>query len=190
MKRTPEKTGKRCVGFPPIVGESPRILVLGSMPSEASIAAGEYYAHRANRFWPLMARLFPEAADDLTSSDYVRRTAALRRVGVALWDTIGTCEREGSSDSRIRRAEPNDLAKFLRECPSLTHVILNGRKSEAVWRRHAEAEVLLQRPDLIVRVCPSTSPANAALRLDDLVAAWRSALASGKSAWSESQSNC
>lgn len=82
-------------GLAPVVGEAPLILILGSMPGAASLAAAQYYAHPANRFWPLMALLFPEETARLSSPDYEERLEGLRRSGVALWDTIGSCERAG-----------------------------------------------------------------------------------------------
>ena len=155
-------------GLAPVVGEAPLILILGSMPGAASLAAAQYYAHPANRFWPLMA-----------SPDYEERLQGLRRSGVALWDTIGSCERAGSLDSSIRNMTPNDVAGLLKSHPTIGTVVLNGSKSAVVWRRHAQREALLERPDLRVLALPSTSPANARLRLADLEMTWREALAVG-----------
>ncbi|MBR1885099.1 MAG: DNA-deoxyinosine glycosylase, partial [Schwartzia sp.] len=95
----------RCVGLAPIVDEHARILILGSMPGAASLAAQEYYAHPANRFWPLMTRLLCEAE---TPSSYPERLAMLLRHHVALWDAIDVCDRAGSLDSDIRNATAND----------------------------------------------------------------------------------
>ena len=166
-------------GLAPVVGEAPLILILGSMPGAASLAAAQYYAHPANRFWPLMALLFPEETARLSSPDYEERLEGLRRSGVALWDTIGSCERAGSLDSSIRNMTPNDVAGLLKSHPTIGTVVLNGSKSAVVWRRHAQREALLERPDLRVLALPSTSPANARLRLADLEMTWREALAGG-----------
>lgn len=137
-------------GLAPVVGEAPLILILGSMPGAASLAAVQYYAHPANRFWPLMALLFPEETARLSSPDYEERLEGLRRSGVALWDTIGSCERAGSLDSSIRNMTPNDVAGLLKSHPTIGTVVLNGSKSAVVWRRHAQREALLERPDLRV----------------------------------------
>lgn len=166
----------RLSGLAPAAGGTPRILILGSMPGAASLAAARYYAHPANRFWPLMALIFPLEAERLSSPDYETRLEGLRAAGVALWDTIGSCERAGSLDSSIRSAEPNDVAGLLARFPTIETVILNGGKSAAVWRRHAERAALAVRPGLRVLALPSTSPANARLRLADLEKAWRAAL--------------
>ena len=83
----------RCVGFAPRIDKSCTVLILGSMPSAASLAAGQYYAHPQNRFWPLMARLLE--GYDVPSEDYEERLAMLLRHHVALWDAIDACDREG-----------------------------------------------------------------------------------------------
>lgn len=162
----------RLKGFPPLYSASARVLILGSMPSAASLAAGRYYAHRANRFWPVMAAVFPQKAAALLSPDFDERYAALTSLGIALWDTIGECEREGSLDSAIRSAVPNDLPAFLKRSPSVRLVILNGKKSLEVWRRAAQASVAAVAPELSTVCLPSTSPANAAVRLPELVDIW------------------
>lgn len=173
--RTPSDgaLGVRLTGLAPVAHGAPRILILGSMPGATSLAAERYYAHPANRFWPLMARLFPAEAEKLSSPDYGTRLEGLRSAGVALWDTIGSCERAGSLDSSIRGVTPNDIAGLLARFPTIETVILNGGKSAAVWRRHAERAALAVRPDLRVAALPSTSPANARLSLADLEKAWR-----------------
>lgn len=165
----------RLRGFPPVLGDRPRILVLGSMPSVASLAAGAYYAHPRNRFWPVAGAVlgFDPALP------YGRRVAALTASGVALWDTIASCEREGSLDSAILRPVPNDFAALLAARPTLGRICLNGGKAAAMWRRFALPELAaagypVERLD--VRALPSTSPANARRSLDDLIALWRPAL--------------
>lgn len=165
-----------CVGLAPVVGLAPTVLILGSMPGRASIDAVQYYAHRANRFWPLMARLFPKEAQRLTSSDYEERLEGLKRSGVALWDTIGECERTGSLDSAIRNAKPNAILAFLTIHPTIKTVVLNGRKSEDMWKRYMAKDVAMAFPNINVHVVPSTSPANAALKLEDLEVVWSIAL--------------
>lgn len=167
-------------GFAPIVGDTARILVLGSMPSAASLALGRYYGHPRNRFWSVMAALFPESAEALLSPDFDRRYSALTVNGVALWDTIGRCRRTGSLDSAIRDWTPNDVAGLLLRHPEIHTVILNGKKSEAVWKKSRAAESLGKRNDLCILTLPSTSPANAAFGLERLITCWREALRAPK----------
>lgn len=163
----------RLRGFPPVVGEAPRILILGSMPSAASIAAQAYYAHPRNRFWPVMGAVFGFDAD----ADYAERLKALRRAGVALWDTIESCERTGSLDTAILRPTPNAVAALLEDHATIARVVLNGAKSADVWRRFGAPTLPPHRlAGLHVEACPSTSPANARWRLEDLVRVWRASL--------------
>ena len=139
----------RLIGFEPVVGTEPRVLILGSMPSEASLAAGCYYAHPRNRFWRVVGECF---GFDPTLP-YKERLDALEASGAALWDTI--------------------------ESPTIERVCLNGGKAAQMWRRHA-VPVLTAHADMLkdldVRVLPSTSPANARMGLEDLLALWRPAL--------------
>lgn len=160
-------------GFAPLEPTGARALILGSFPSPRSLERGEYYAHDRNRFWPLMAALFdfpPDAA-------YHERCAALLRRRIALWDVLASCRRDGALDTAIlRRSEvPNRFDGFLPRHPRLRAILLNGAKAGEMFARHvrprddwAHAPVCL--------VLPSTSPANAAFRLDDLVRDWGRAL--------------
>lgn len=152
--------------FPPILGEQPRALVLGSMPSQASLEKGEYYGHPRNAFWPVMAACFGFDA----AASYADRVSALHQARVAVWDVLQSCRREGSLDAAIEPASevPNDLVALCREQPTLKHVFLNGRKAEQVWRRHFEDRVALPATTL-----PSTSPAMASLDLAAKTKIWR-----------------
>src|SRR5580700_3042179 len=97
-------TQKRC--FPPVVDANTRVLVLGSLPGEASLAQSQYYAHKQNRFWSLIGDVTEE---DLSRLDYLARLQALLRHRVGLWDVVAQAQREGSLDSRIRNHASNDL---------------------------------------------------------------------------------
>jgi TDG/mug DNA glycosylase family protein len=120
-------------GFAPIADENSRILILGSMPSVASLRKGQYYGHPQNAFWRLMPALLGEPFTE----DYAQRTAMLLRHGVALWDVLKSCEREGSLDSNIKRPEVNDFAAFFDAHPRISRVYLNGgrriRCSKSMW---------------------------------------------------------
>ena len=156
-----------CIGLAPSVDERARVLVLGSMPGAASLAAREYYAHPANRFWPLMTRLLGEAE---TPSSYPARLEMLLRHHVALWDAIDVCDRVGSLDSDIRNVKANDFTTFLERWPRIHTIGLNGGKAYATFAKANRP--LLTRPGLRVLKLPSTSPANARWRMDDLLAVW------------------
>lgn len=167
---------KRCVGLHPVADKHARILILGSMPSVASLEASHYYANPTNRFWPLMAELFPLRQKELESSDFHERYNALKSLGIALWDTIGSCIRIGSQDNAIRDAVPNDVAGFLRTHAEVQLVLLNGTKSRDMWMRYL-AEISHQiRPGIVVRELPSTSAANAIYTLATLKSSWGAAV--------------
>ena len=154
-------------GFPPIVGDAPRWLILGSMPGQASLAAQQYYAHPRNQFWPLMEALFEVDA----RAPYPERAAALAAAGVAVWDVLAACERPGSLDASIRRGTEvvNPIGPFVAARPTLQVVATNG----------AAAARLLARVPLpaVQRVAlPSTSPAHASRSFADKLARWRHGL--------------
>ena len=109
--------------FPPIFDSGARILVLGSLPGDRSLAAQRYYAHPQNQFWQLMS---PVVGRDLATLDYDDRLAALRACGVALWDVIGSARRTGSSDAAILDAEGNDIVALIGRLPKLRAVAFNG----------------------------------------------------------------
>lgn len=145
------------------------MLVLGSMPGAASLAAAEYYAHPRNAFWPIMGALFG-AGPQLS---YRERLQRLNAAGVALWDVIGTCSRAGSLDSAIdpHSIEANDFAGLFAACPHIGHVFFNGSAAETAFRRHVRGRVAL--PALHFTRLPSTSPAHAARGFEAKLAAWQ-----------------
>ncbi|SFN80228.1 DNA-deoxyinosine glycosylase [Sphingomonas sp. OK281] len=109
--------------FPPIFDPDARILVLGSLPGDRSLAAQRYYAHPQNQFWQLMT---PVVGRDLVALDYGDRLTALRTSKVALWDVIGSARRAGSSDSAIVEVEGNDIVTFITRLSKLRAVAFNG----------------------------------------------------------------
>lgn len=163
----------RLVSMPPVLGPNPRILVLGSMPGAKSLAERQYYAHPQNQFWRIIEDVFAIPRQ----LPYAIRTARLREHGVALWDVLATCSRNGSLDAHIRRdtMQANDIAGLLTAHRSLRRVLFNGAFAENVYRRQVR-ETSAAWDGVIVRRLPSTSPANAASRYAAKLAAWREAL--------------
>ncbi len=165
----------KITGFPPIAPDRPRILILGSMPSNESLRQQQYYAHPRNAFWKIMGQLLGFEA----SLDYQQRTMILKQHHIALWDVLKRCERQGSLDSAIKRAseEANDLAGFLRDHDSIKAVLFNGEKSETSFNRHIWPKLHHSRAadTRFVRL-PSSSPANAQLKFEEKYAIWRQAL--------------
>jgi hypoxanthine-DNA glycosylase len=152
-------------GLAPIAPRNARLLVLGSFPGGASLAAGQYYAHPRNHFWPILGALWGVA---LPALPYRSRLAELRRRGVALWDVYAACVREGSLDSAIEQARPNDLAGLVARLPRLALIAHNGGESARSMRVTAALGVPVVR-------LPSTSPANASWSFERKLAAWREA---------------
>jgi hypoxanthine-DNA glycosylase len=152
----------------PVALPDARVLILGSVPGEASIAAGRYYAHPGNAFWPLMETLF----GDGSKRDYDARVELVLAAGVALWDVLASAAREGSLDSAVDPASevPNDIAGFLAEHPHVTHVFFNGAKAESSFNRHLEGASALKGIEF-ARL-PSTSPAHA-ISFEAKLRAWR-----------------
>lgn len=157
-------------GFPPIAAIDARVLVLGSMPSVASLARQQYYGHPRNAFWPIMGRLFG-AGPELP---YDQRQRILCNNGVAVWDVLRECHREGSLDTAIRAESEaaNDFAAFFRTHPRIGTIFFNGQKAETAFRRLVlPAIAQLGRKFRCVRL-PSTSPAHAGRSFAEKLAAW------------------
>ncbi len=150
-------------GFPPVLDHSTRILILGSFPGEASLAAQQYYAHPRNQFWRLLSTILDEPLADMHYAQRLQRLLAHR---IGLWDVLAACEREGSLDAAIRCAQANDFAMLKRQCPALARVCFNGKTSGRFEPQFAAA-------GFETRVLPSSSPANAQLSFEQKLALWR-----------------
>lgn len=148
--------------FPPVFDEHSEILILGSFPSVKSVEDGYYYANPHNRFYPMMSELFGE---DFVNVPWSGKRALLLKHHVALYDAIGKIAIEGSSDAKIRHAEPANL-KIIFEKAKIHHIFCNGAKSYDQYLHYFSD---IQIP---VSMLPSTSPANAKMRLSDLIEAW------------------
>jgi TDG/mug DNA glycosylase family protein len=119
--------------FPPVIDGDTRLLILGSLPGTASLAAGRYYAHPQNQFWRLVGGAIGR---DIAGLDYEARLMALRAAGVGLWDMVAEAAREGSLDSAIRDHRANDLAGLVATLPALIALAFNGRTAAALALRH------------------------------------------------------
>lgn len=167
---------RRVRSFPPVEDHRARVLILGSMPGIASLAAVQYYAHPQNLFWRIMGGLFG-AGPELAYAERVRR---LKGNGIAVWDVLESCVREGSLDSAIEEdtIAVNDFAAFYRAHPGIVRVFFNGAKAEAAYRRYVLAGVDGENRSLQYMRLPSTSPAHAALSFEQKLKAWKAALVS------------
>jgi len=160
----------RC--FAPIENPSATVLILGSMPGKASLAAGEYYAHPRNVFWAIMGELVG-AHPRLPYQD---RLKILRTSGIALWDVLGSCVRKSSLDSHIEPDSviPNDFKTFFSRHPRITHIFFNGAKAEQCFMKYVRPE--LNSIPMQYQRLPSTSPANAGIPYEQKLLAWRSVI--------------
>ena len=162
MRAAPAAAAPRKRGLPPVIDAGSRVLILGSFPSEASLAVRQYYAHPRNHFWPILGAVLGEPLAELPYAD---RLSRLRARGVAIWDTIIACERAGSLDAAIRNAERGEIASVRRVARGLRAVCFNGNtagRASAAWAA-AGYETL---------VLPSTSPAYTR-PAEEKLAAWR-----------------
>lgn len=148
--------------MPPLCGDAPRVLILGSFPSVRSREAGFFYGHPRNRFWQVMAAVLRAPIPDTVEE----KSHLLISHGIALWDVVASCSVRGSADHCITDVTPNDLTPILSR-GTVTRVFTNGKTAARLYDRHVGPTVTLPMTCL-----PSTSPANAACSLDDLIRAW------------------
>ena len=149
--------------IPPVFDENSKVLILGSFPSVRSREEGFFYGHPQNRFWKVTSSVFGED----TPSGTEEKKAFLLRNHIALWDVIGSCEINGSSDSSIRNTTVNDVSLILNTA-KIRSVYLNGRKAYQLYQKFMFP--LTGREGICL---PSTSPANAAWSTDKLTEAWK-----------------
>ena len=153
----------RAASFPPVVAPDARLLILGSLPGQVSLARRQYYAHPQNQFWRLIGTVIDH---DLAALPYDARIAALAAAGIGLWDVIGSAARTGSLDSSIRNPEANDLPVLVSALPDLAAIAFNGAAAYKLGTRR------LGETSLPLVALPSTSPAYAAMPLATKRAAW------------------
>lgn len=173
----PQKVGTvkgRVRSFDPVASANATVLILGSMPGDRSLAAAEYYAHPRNAFWKIMQ----EVAGVDCAAPYDQRLEALQARGIALWDVLHSCHREGSLDTAIRHGSVkiNDFDTFFRSHPKIRVVLLNGGTAERYYTRYVLPLIEHVRIEHIRM--PSTSPAHAALSLEKKIKIWRTGIAS------------
>lgn len=150
----------------PVFDANSRVLVLGTMPSPKSRETGFYYGHPQNRFWKVMAALFDEPVPETNDQ---KRNLALRH-GIALWDVLSECTIEGASDGTIADCVPNNLGTVISKAP-IEAIFCTGAKAAELYGKYCEPQT-----DMECTRLPSTSPANAAKSLDQLIEAYRALL--------------
>ena len=168
-KQTQHGAGSAVRSFPAIESPAARVLVLGSMPGMKSLDAGQYYAHHQNTFWKIMGQLFGAGP----TVCYEKRVLILKRAGLALWDVMASCVRDGSLDADIDEASivPNNFHAFFDAHPQVKHVFFNGAKAGICFHKFVPSHV--SDRGLHFTRLPSTSPAHASLSLPQKLKAWR-----------------
>lgn len=138
----------------------------------------EYYAHPRNLFWPFMSKLLGFEKE----LEYQERTSRLIQNKIAVWDVLQHCHREGSLDQAIQKDSmiPNDFITFLKKHADIHSVFFNGRKAEEVFIKMVKPEISQKFPSLKYTGLPSTSPANASIKIDDKFVKWSGVMASLK----------
>jgi hypoxanthine-DNA glycosylase len=155
-------TGPKLRGFAPIIDARIERLILGSFPSQASLAAGQYYAHPRNQFWRILGQVLDEPLAELPYPERARRVLAHR---VGIWDVYDACDRSGSADAAIRRGRPNPFVLLHQRAPRLWSVAFNGMAA-------ARFRALFEQAGFVTAVLPSTSPAHAGRTLEQKLALW------------------
>ena len=161
-------------GFAPIVSKSAKVLILGSMPSTASLAKHQYYGHPRNAFWPVMGALVG-AKPEL---DYQRRQQILIDHHIAVWDVLQSCRRPGSLDSNIDMdsIKVNDFIAFFCEYRNIERIFFNGGAAERVFNKQVLPKLNDRFGYLQYQRLPSTSPAHAGMTLEQKINAWKAIL--------------
>lgn len=149
--------------FKPIIDQTSRVLVLGSMPGVQSLRKQQYYANSSNQFWRIIYTIFTTPLE----SDYASRIRFMRNKGIALWDVIRTCYREGSLDSNIKNETVNDFEHIFSNYPNLALVAFNGGKAFETYRKR----VGFGLAEIEYKALPSTSPANT-MRFEEKLSQW------------------
>ena len=141
-------------GFPPVVDDAARLLILGSFPSVQSLSARQYYGNPRNAFWPITSALFRFDVQ----APYETRLAALQSHGVALWDVLHKCRRAGSSDAKIdpKTIVANDFGQLMTAYQRIRRVYFNGQTADKLFRRLVQVDA-----PVCYQLLPSTSPARA-----------------------------
>jgi hypoxanthine-DNA glycosylase len=152
------------LAFLPIVDQKSKILLLGTMPGEQSLKLQQYYGHRGNQFWKIVFNLFNQSFSD----NYEIKRQLLLSKGIALWDVLENCEREGSSDHKIKNEVANDFASFYQKFPSVKNVFFTSKKAEEFYGKYVH-----KNSHVIYHNLPSPSSANTWKTFEEKVAEWK-----------------
>ncbi len=158
----------------PISDKSAKILILGSMPSDTSLDKQQYYGHPRNAFWPIMLTMFNKPLN----ISYKQRQQLLIQNNIAVWDVLQSCNREGSLDAAIKMdsIKVNDFHRFLTVHQKITTICFNGAKAQAIFNKYVLPQIKNEFSHLSYFKLPSTSPAYAAMNLQQKMSIWSNSL--------------
>lgn len=172
MVNTDKHTPNDCsmISFTAVAQADAQGLILGSMPSQQSLAQQQYYAHPRNAFWKIIANLFDFNPD----ISYANKLLALQEHKLALWDVIQSCERQGSLDSNINNASivSNDFASFFQQHSQIKHIFFNGSRAYQEYHKRVMPTLSEQWQAIACTRLPSTSPAMASLTFEQKLLTW------------------
>jgi methylated-DNA-[protein]-cysteine S-methyltransferase len=157
---------KRVRSFNPIIDENSQVLILGAMPGPEPLRRKQYYANPGNQFWKIVYRVLGESNEP--PSEYEERSNFLISKGVALWDVLESCEREGANDSKIKSGKPNDFRARLGNSRRLKRIFFNGKTAEYFFKKCGCPELATVQAERL----PSTSSANARMTLNEKITCW------------------
>ena len=153
--------------FDPILDRETTVLILGTIPSDKSLALGEYYGNPRNRFWKIISTI----TNNELPLTYSGKKDLLKKNGIGVWDVVQRANREGSLDSAIENENPNDLENLMTQYKNIKVIGFNGTKSEALFNKYFDRKQGINYVSL-----PSTSPANAGIGFDAICKVWRQIL--------------
>lgn len=154
----------RIESFQPIINQKSRVLILGSIPGVQSLQKQQYYGNPYNQFWKIIHTIFAVPYE----TDYNRRISLVQDRGLAIWDVIRNCQREGSLDSNIKDETINDFEWLFSAFPNLTFIAFNGGKAFELYRKR----VGIKLKEMQYKQLPSTSPANT-MKFEEKLKQWR-----------------
>lgn len=155
--------------FAPLVDEQTEIMILGTMPGVKSLAEQQYYAHPQNAFWKIISILYH---DGKSFDNYEDKKHCLLKNYIGLWDNLHYCRREGSLDTNITDAVPNDFENLFQTYPNVRKVLFNGQSSYKFFKKYHPTQL----EKTAYEIMPSTSPANASARFEQKLEIWKQAL--------------
>lgn len=155
-------------GFPPIIGGNPKVLILGTFPGKESLKQDQYYAHSRNTFWHIICKLL----DIDPQAGYEHKKYIVIKNGLAVWDVLKACEREGSSDQAIKDQTINNFNVLFAKYQGIKYIFFNGAKAEKEFKKRVLPELKNGHQDIEYHRLPSTSPAMASLTKDQKYKKW------------------